>query len=138
HNQIEDTPILELNIILDVLKGSHVNLRPFISVISFRIVHRLTSIVNRLEVFLMALPQDCTYGEIACITHKLEWQVQFRAIKIGASKMSHRPRDFGEILNESPVKTDVTEETSNTLDGCGMRQFSDDIDFGSVNLNPVF
>nr|GEW45909.1 dynamin-related protein 1E-like [Tanacetum cinerariifolium] len=29
-NQIEDPPILELNIVLDVLKGSHVNLRPFI------------------------------------------------------------------------------------------------------------
>nr|GEY65437.1 hypothetical protein [Tanacetum cinerariifolium] len=29
-NQIEYTPILELNIVLDVLKGSYVNLRPFI------------------------------------------------------------------------------------------------------------
>nr|GFD00138.1 hypothetical protein [Tanacetum cinerariifolium] len=53
-------------------------------------------------------------------------------------KMSHRSRDFGEILNESPVKTGVTEETSNTLDGCGMRQFSNHIDFGSVDLNLVF
>nr|GEZ34298.1 hypothetical protein [Tanacetum cinerariifolium] len=30
HNQIKDTPILEINIVLDVLKGSYVNLRPFI------------------------------------------------------------------------------------------------------------
>nr|GFC11309.1 hypothetical protein [Tanacetum cinerariifolium] len=43
-----------------------------------------------------------------------------------------------EILNESPIKTGVTEETSNTLDGCGMRQFRNDIDFGFVDLNPVF
>nr|GFC30295.1 hypothetical protein [Tanacetum cinerariifolium] len=53
-------------------------------------------------------------------------------------KMSHRLGDFREILNESPVKTGVTEETSNTLDGRGMRQFSNDIDFGSVDRNPVF
>nr|GFB85849.1 hypothetical protein [Tanacetum cinerariifolium] len=53
-------------------------------------------------------------------------------------KMSHRSRDFVEILNESPVKTSVTEETSNTLDGRGMRKFSNDIDFGSVYLNPIF
>nr|GFD03141.1 hypothetical protein [Tanacetum cinerariifolium] len=45
---------------------------------------------------------------------------QFGAIKIGAF-MSHRSRDFGEILNESPVKTGVIEETSNTFDRCGMR-----------------
>nr|GFC05227.1 hypothetical protein [Tanacetum cinerariifolium] len=53
-------------------------------------------------------------------------------------KMSHRSRDFGEILNESPVKTGVTEKTSNTLNGRGMRQFSNDIDFGSFDLNPIF
>nr|GEX05218.1 hypothetical protein [Tanacetum cinerariifolium] len=45
---------------------------------------------------------------------------QFRAIKIGAS-MSHRSGDFGKILNESPIKTGMTEETSNTFDRCGMR-----------------
>nr|GEX13696.1 hypothetical protein [Tanacetum cinerariifolium] len=39
-------------------------------------------------------------------------------------KMSHRSRDFREILNESPVKTGVTEETSNTLDGRRMRTAS--------------
>nr|GEY68156.1 hypothetical protein [Tanacetum cinerariifolium] len=97
------------------------------SVVSFRIVYRLTSIVNRLEVFLMSLLQDCTYGEITCVAHKLEWQ-----------KMSHRSRDFGEILNESPVKTGMTEEASDTLDDYRMRQFSNDIDFGSVHLNPIF
>nr|GFC42090.1 hypothetical protein [Tanacetum cinerariifolium] len=132
-------------------------------VVSLRIVHRLTSIVNRLEVFLMSLPQDCTYGEIACVAHKLKWQVPvwsnqdwsfrkfflqrlesldtiFKEHERGIlfEKMSHRSRDFGEILNESPVKTGVTEETSNTLDGCGMRKFSNDIDFGSIDLNPVF
>nr|GFB96540.1 hypothetical protein [Tanacetum cinerariifolium] len=93
----------------------------------------------------MSLPQDCTYGEIACVAHKLEWQVpvcgnqdwRFRksflqCLKsldtifeehergILLEKMSHRSRDFGEILNESPVKTGVTEETSNTLYGRGM------------------
>nr|GEZ10801.1 hypothetical protein [Tanacetum cinerariifolium] len=45
------------------------------SVIRFRIVHRFTSIVNRLEVFLMPLPQDRTYGDIACFAHKFKWQV---------------------------------------------------------------
>nr|GEZ55577.1 hypothetical protein [Tanacetum cinerariifolium] len=133
------------------------------SVISFRIVHRLTSIVNRLEVFLMSLPQDHTYGKIACVTHKLKWQVpvwgnqdwSFRKFflqclesfdtlfrekdrSILLKKMSHRSGDFRKILSESPVKTGVTEETSNTLDGRGMRQFSNDIDFGSVDLNLVF
>nr|GFC63668.1 hypothetical protein [Tanacetum cinerariifolium] len=63
---------------------------------------------------------------------------QFGAIKIGASKMSHRSRDFGKILNQSPVKTGVTEETSNTFDRCGMKKFSNDIDFRFVDLNPVF
>nr|GEV83387.1 hypothetical protein [Tanacetum cinerariifolium] len=53
-------------------------------------------------------------------------------------KMSHRSGDIGEILNESPIKTGVTEETSNTLDSRGMRKFSNDIDFCSVDLNPVF
>nr|GEZ95128.1 hypothetical protein [Tanacetum cinerariifolium] len=133
------------------------------NVISFRIVHRLTSIVNRIEVFLMSFPQDRTYGEIACIAHKLKWQVpvwgnqdwSFRKFflqclesldtifgenerSILLEKMSHRSGDFGEILNESLVKIGVTEETSNTLDGCGMRQFSNDIEFGTVDLNPVF
>nr|GFD21775.1 hypothetical protein [Tanacetum cinerariifolium] len=102
-------------------------------------------------------------GEIACVAHKFKWQVpvwgnqdwSFRKIFLQClesldtifrehergillEKMSHRSRDFGEILNELPIKTGVTEETSNTLDGRGMRQFSNDIDFGSVDLNPVF
>nr|GFC81525.1 hypothetical protein [Tanacetum cinerariifolium] len=111
----------------------------------------------------MSLPQDCTYGEIACVTHKLKWQVpvwgnqdwSFRKFFLQSlesldiifeehewgillEKMSHRSRDFGEILNESPVKTGVTEKTLDTLYGRGMRQFSNDTNFGSIDLNPVF
>nr|GFB53123.1 hypothetical protein [Tanacetum cinerariifolium] len=44
-----------------------------------------TSIMNGPKVFFITLPQDRTYGEIAGVAHKFKWQVQFRAIKIGAS-----------------------------------------------------
>nr|GEX41625.1 hypothetical protein [Tanacetum cinerariifolium] len=47
HNQIEDNPpILELNIILDVLKGSHVNLRPFIRYKSLGEIQSIRGIQN--------------------------------------------------------------------------------------------
>nr|GEX41257.1 ribosome biogenesis protein BRX1 homolog [Tanacetum cinerariifolium] len=36
-------------------------------------------------------------------------------------KMSHQSGNFGKILNESPVKTGVTEKTLNTFDSRGMR-----------------
>nr|GFB41627.1 hypothetical protein [Tanacetum cinerariifolium] len=95
--------------------------------------------------FLMTLPQDRTYGKVACITHKFKWQVKFRAIKVGASVsfslMSGKLRcnlqrkrmvypsqegessagNFRKILNESSVKTDVTEKTPNTFNSGGMR-----------------
>nr|GEV51318.1 reverse transcriptase domain-containing protein [Tanacetum cinerariifolium] len=36
-------------------------------------------------------------------------------------KVSHRSRNFGKILDESSVKTGVTEKTPNTFDSSGMR-----------------
>nr|GEZ37753.1 hypothetical protein [Tanacetum cinerariifolium] len=53
-------------------------------VIRFSVGQCFASIVNRPKMFLMTLPQNRTYGEIACIAHKYKSQVQFRAIKIGA------------------------------------------------------
>ncbi|GJV92345.1 putative ribonuclease H-like domain-containing protein [Tanacetum coccineum] len=46
---------------------------------------------------------------------------QSGAIKIGASEMSHRSGNFGKILNEPSVETDITEKTLNTFNGSGMR-----------------
>nr|GFA47356.1 hypothetical protein [Tanacetum cinerariifolium] len=85
-------------------------------------------------VFLVTAALTSKGGDVALILTMEMYQGACKLLK----KMSQRSRDFREILNESSVKTCVTEETSNTLDGCGMRQFSNYIDFGSVDLNPVF
>ncbi|GJY52795.1 hypothetical protein Tco_0444459 [Tanacetum coccineum] len=47
----------------------------------FLLQSSLTSIVDRPKMFLMTLPQNCTYGEIACIAHKLKWKVPVGAIQ---------------------------------------------------------
>nr|GEW37893.1 hypothetical protein [Tanacetum cinerariifolium] len=66
------------------------------SVIRFRIVHHFTSIMNRFEVFLMSLPQDRTYGEIACVAHKFKGQVPGQDRSRRNFRMSKRRCDLVE------------------------------------------
>ncbi|GJS73163.1 hypothetical protein Tco_0706004 [Tanacetum coccineum] len=88
------------------------------------------------KVFFMTLPQDCTYGKVACIAHKLKRKVPSGQSRLELrlntfigedersillKKMSHRSGNFGKILNEPSVETGMTEKTPNTLDGGGMR-----------------
>nr|GFB30413.1 hypothetical protein [Tanacetum cinerariifolium] len=105
-----------------------------------------TSIINGPKVFSITLPQDRTYGELACVAHNFKWEVPvwgnqdwrfhnyllsrlesfdaiFREDERGIllKKVSHRSRNFGKIFDESSVKTGVTEKTPNTFDSSGMR-----------------
>nr|GFA87834.1 reverse transcriptase domain-containing protein [Tanacetum cinerariifolium] len=90
-----------------------------------------TSIMNGPKVFFITLPQDRSYGEIACVAHKEDE----RGILL--KKVSHRSRNFGKILDESSVKTGMIEKTLNTFDSSGMRYLGNYVDFGLVDLNPI-
>ncbi|GKG37509.1 hypothetical protein Tco_0447682, partial [Tanacetum coccineum] len=98
------------------------------------------------KMLIMMLPQDCTYAKVACIAHKLKGQIPVGGNQdwsfskfflqrleslntfigedergVFLKEMSHRSGNFGKILNESSVETDMTEKTPNTLDGGRMR-----------------
>src|SRR6187401_297061 len=52
--------------------------------------------------------------------------------------MSQRPGDFGEVLNEPPIKPGMTKETSYTFNVLGARHLFNSINFSFVNFNTSF
>nr|GEW36192.1 reverse transcriptase domain-containing protein [Tanacetum cinerariifolium] len=52
-------------------------------------------------------------------------------------KTGHRSGYLRKVLNESSIEAGMTKKSTDTLDGSGMRQLSDYINFGFINLNPV-
>ncbi|GJW21809.1 hypothetical protein Tco_0032431 [Tanacetum coccineum] len=79
-------------------------------------------LVYGLSVFSLTLPQDFTMAKVACIDNNSKGNpVSWGHFNLGDSEMSHRSGNFGKILNEPSVETGMTEKTSNTLNGGGMR-----------------
>nr|GEW75364.1 ribonuclease H-like domain, reverse transcriptase, RNA-dependent DNA polymerase [Tanacetum cinerariifolium] len=105
---------------------------------------------------------DCTYGKVACITHKLKGQVPIggnhdwsfskkflECLKgfntlfgeeeygIFLKKMGHRSGYLPKVFYESSIEVGMTKKSTDTLDGSGMRYLSDYINFSLIYLNAI-
>nr|GFA78560.1 hypothetical protein [Tanacetum cinerariifolium] len=86
-------------------------------VMRFRLGHCFARLVYRPKMLFLTLPEDHTYGKVACITHKLKREEE-RGIFL--KKMGHRPGYLQKVLYESSLQTDMIKKATDTLDGSGI------------------